>query len=150
MFWIAGEQILDWLGLLGKIDNWCIGISYFSCTHTYTEPASCRAEMGSGKLSNSRAPSSQICQGLWVTSCKQKQGEREAVVLHQIAVAQPPPHQHFCLVLFQGLLIFIRAVLLCLHFSIMLTGLIPSCLNRMQTSWNQILLAKLHQTPSAT
>lgn len=46
-----------WLGLLGKTDSWCIGISYFSCTHTYTEAASCRAEMGSGKLSNSLAPS---------------------------------------------------------------------------------------------
>lgn len=149
MFWIAEEQILTWLGLLGKIDNWCIGISYFGCTHTYTEAASCRAEIGSGKHQIPK-PHPQICQGLWVTSCKQKQGEREAIVLHHIAVAQAPPHHHFRLVLFQGLLIFIRAILLCLHFSIMLAGLLPSCFNRMQTSWNQILLAKLHQTPSAT
>lgn len=60
----------------------------------------------------------------------------------------PPPHHHFCLVFLHGLLIFIQDFPLCLHFAIMLTGLIPSCLNRMQTSWNQILLAELHQMPS--
>lgn len=59
-----------------------------------------------------------------------------------------PPHRHFCLVFLHGLLIFIQDFPLCLHFAIMLTGLIPSRLNGMQTSRNQILLAKLHQMPS--
>lgn len=91
-----------------------------------------------------------VCQWQATGRWRGKRREKEAIVLHQIVLLTPTPHHRFCFVLFHGLLIFIKAFLLCLHFSIMLAGLIPTCLNTMQTSWNQILLARFHQMPSAT